>query len=1001
MDKSAHNFLRYWRNTLADSARDQVDLGKASHKEDCPVALEAGSINVLEATILIDKEEVEINRQKGIEDPKDPDWQKIFEIRILISLFSVYPRPEYTVLTGEEGAFYPFWINANLNRKGNLLIPEDTFPYIPRVYLEPQVNEKVNFVFCGVDKVDDVFAKTFNGESWAAYWKYIQDTFSELIGQPISNYTVENYETSKKVIIAVNNKLSGAADGIIKLYDYLSLGEPPLPTLLKKLCEREFATLQPLLTIDEYEDASLTHLGQMGHEHPLSFSQRRSLYHFYSSRNNQIMAVNGPPGTGKTTLLQSIVSNEVVQSAIEGKEPRIIVACSTNNQAVTNIIDSFGNVKSKSGVLYERWIPEISSFALYLPRFEWPVKEGIHYSKALKDHSFVNLETWNFLENAKKVYREKFTACYNQDYSIEGCAEFIHQRLLLLNQALKNSIRIWKKYKTITTLLEKLGADSNKMFPDFKFDSVAFSNIENTIVELEAKVSDYLDAESVWIKLLSWLPFVKEKRATRLKQIFRNCPVNCDSIDFYNIRSVHTFFDTRFKLIKEIKAINEDWSNWKTKNNIKGNPATNETQMKFSIPFFYNELEQGVKNDMFYLAVHYWEARWILKTEEALKLDIIDKNSRENASARWHRYAMLTPCFVSTFYMAPKRFTYSKAIKKVGKQDTWEKPPLLEFIDLLIVDEAGQVSPEIGAATFGLAKRAIVVGDTKQIEPVWNVPRKVDYANLHRHSLIAHKDDENAIDELNDKGFLGSSGSIMKLAQKSSGFQINERLERGMYLTEHRRCFDEIIAYCNQLAYRSILEPLKGPSKNTLFMPLQFIGIEGDSTNYNASRANRTEAEAIALWINENKNIILNHHQAKENMTANNENRAPVKLVLGDVLAILTPFTSQKQVLKSALKKNGIETNRLIVGTVHALQGAERPIVIFSSVYGRNNIGMSYFFDRNLSILNVAVSRAKDSFILFGNDAVFSKSKNTASSLLYNHIQGVSDRFKSSVTKTI
>jgi hypothetical protein len=993
MDKSAHNFLRYWRNTLADSARDVVDLARVFHIKNCEVNMNDGSFPLVQALKLIDKVEIEINKQKGIEDPKDPDWQKIFEIRILISLFSVYPRPEYTLHTGEEGAFYPFWINANLNRKGNLSIPEDSFPYIPRVYLEPQVNEKVNFIFSGVDKVDDVFTKTFNGENWPAYWKYTQSTFSELTGQAISTYTVENYETRREAIIAVHNKLAGAADGIIKLYDYLTLGEAQLPTLVKKLCEREFTTLQPLLTVEEYEDASLTHLGQMGHEHSLSFSQRRSLYHFYASRNSEITAVNGPPGTGKTTLLQSIVSNEVVHSAIEGREPRIILACSTNNQAVTNIIDSFGSVKGRSGALYERWISEILSFALYLPGFDREVKEGVHYFKGLKDHSYVHLETWEYIEKAKNVYRKKFTDFYNQDFSIEESAQFIQQKLISNNLVLEAGIKRWKKYKTITILLDNLGADSNKVFPYFLLDTSALLTIENAMVELEAKVSNYLDGEPFWIKLFSWLPAVKEKRATRLKQIFRNCPVNYDSINFYHIKSVHSFFDKGFSLIKEIKANSTNWENWKITNAIHGNPPLNETQIKGGTsPFFYNELEQGIKNDMFYLAIHYWEARWILEVEKALQLDLINKNSKENAMARWRRYAMLTPCFVSTFYMAPKRFTYSKAIKKKGKADTWESPPLLESIDLLIVDEAGQVSPEIGAATFGLAKRAIVVGDTKQIEPVWNVPRKVDYANLHKHNLIAHKDDENAINELNDRGFLGSSGSIMRLAQKSSCFQINKRLERGMYLTEHRRCFDEIINYCNQLAYGGILEPLKGSSTNALFTPLQFISVEGDSISYNASRMNKTEADAIAIWVRENKNFILDHYQSKENQNAKSGNRKPIKLVLGDVLAVLTPFTSQKQILKSTLKKYEIDTNRLIIGTVHALQGAERPIIIFSSVYGRNNIGMSYFFDRNPSILNVAVSRAKDSFILFGNGDVFSKNRDTPSALLYNHIKAVSNK---------
>ncbi|SCM72927.1 conserved hypothetical protein [uncultured Pleomorphomonas sp.] len=55
----------------------------------------------------------------------------------------------------------------------------------------------------------------------------------------------------------------------------------------------------------------------------------------------------------------------------------------------------------------------------------------------------------------------------------------------------------------------------------------------------------------------------------------------------------------------------------------------------------------------------------------------------------------------------------------------------------------------------------------------------------------------------------------------------------------------------------------------------------------------------------------------------------------------------------------------MTVGTVHALQGAERPVVIFSPVYSKHADGG--FIDLSPSMLNVAVSRAKDAFLVFGD----------------------------------
>ena len=79
----------------------------------------------------------------------------------------------------------------------------------------------------------------------------------------------------------------------------------------------------------------------------------------------------------------------------------------------------------------------------------------------------------------------------------------------------------------------------------------------------------------------------------------------------------------------------------------------------------------------------------------------------------------------------------------------------------------------------------------------------------------------------------------------------------------------------------------------------------------------------------------------------------------------------------------GKQFAKVTVGTVHSLQGAEKPIVVFSPTYGADT-AKGLFFDRKPNMLNVAVSRAKDSFVVIGDMRLFRRSGRSPSSILGN-----------------
>lgn len=327
---------------------------------------------------------------------------------------------------------------------------------------------------------------------------------------------------------------------------------------------------------------------------------------------------------------------------------------------------------------------------------------------------------------------------------------------------------------------------------------------------------------------------------------------------------------------------------------------------------------------------------------------------------------------VMTFYMLPKTFEIWNQNEKVADY-------LYNYIDLLIVDEAGQTSPEIAAPSFALAKRAIVVGDEQQIPPVWGTHRALDLTLAIHNGVINNENDFNILIE---SGLNTSQSSVMKVATHSCPYGANNY--RGMFLSEHRRCYDEIISYCNELVYKGKLEPLRGKGADAKSRALStdeypIMGYFDIPTNSSqtigTSRVNYEEAKKIASWVTEHFTEIYNLYQSVDKSISPK-----------DILAIITPFRAQANIVKEELKKVSKDYYQFIdVGTVHTFQGGERKIIIFSTTYSKSD--SCYFINNNKNLMNVAVSRAKDAFWVFGSyNCLRNAPDSSASKLLAKHV---------------
>lgn len=258
------------------------------------------------------------------------------------------------------------------------------------------------------------------------------------------------------------------------------------------------------------------------------------------------------------------------------------------------------------------------------------------------------------------------------------------------------------------------------------------------------------------------------------------------------------------------------------------------------------------------------------------------------------------------------------------------------MFDVVIVDEASQAGPEALFLTF-IAKKIIIVGDDKQIEPegVGIQIAQVD-ALVQRYLR-----DLPAPEVIGDaKASLFGFGSYAYPARIS--------------LREHFRCMPEIIKFSSDLSYPQ--EPLIALRQfgAERLQPLIARHVEGGYTMpTRGDKVNPVEAQAIVAQI---KACIANPHYAGKTIG--------VISLLGDSQA-----EEISTLLCSEIGEVELEARKLVCGNAYSFQGDERDVIFLSMVASPTDGRRETKVARDSAIFqpryNVAVSRARDQLWLF------------------------------------
>ena len=236
------------------------------------------------------------------------------------------------------------------------------------------------------------------------------------------------------------------------------------------------------------------------------------------------------------------------------------------------------------------------------------------------------------------------------------------------------------------------------------------------------------------------------------------------------------------------------------------------------------------------------------------------------------------------------------------------------YFDMVIMDEASQCNTAVSLVPIIRGDSLMLVGDPQQLQPVILL-NTADNKTLRKKYSVAQEYDyiENSV----YKTFLAC-----------------DPVSDEVLLHHHYRCHPRIIGFNNKKYYNG---KLVIESKVKCDTPLTFIDVkDSEATVRNTSPG---EAEQIIRYV---------------------------RSFPGKNIGIITPFANQRMLICDELAKIGRKD--ISCGTVHAFQGDEKDVILFS--LGLSDVTQLKTYDwlkNNRELINVATSRARKELIVLGS----------------------------------
>lgn len=735
------------------------------------------------------------------------------------------------------------------------------------------------------------------------------------------------------------------------------------------------------------------------------FAINRVMDDLSGKRQEGLFSVNGPPGTGKTTLLRDIIAVILVQRAhhmiqfdepakaftkleetkkSEGYVPFIyephasicdggIVVASSNNGAVENI--------SKELPLKK----EVKGYADRLGYFR-TVSEGC-----------VDPEHWGLIAavmGSKKNQRKLIDAIWNK--SPKARKQTLYQSLRDTQQAPTQAQ--WQE--TVTSFRNKLQAvrrEKQRLMEGMK-EAAQWTDLPRMVEEADRHVLDELqelekliqgkqtflsetqagnerqrmaleearrEQEQVLQSRPHWLSYwiSREKRvsyqarleavASKIERLTQQVREHDELLQVHEqrlsvqrtklkqVQGERERYAPLMEVCAELKGAYTDASfchKINTREAQENSPWYSEELKKLESELFVEAMKV---NECFLLMANQTSDRNISgRIETTLDrffkfLKSGEDLNEQQIRAMWNTFWLVIPVVSSTFASIQRMFG------NLGPGS----------IPWLFIDEAGQAVPQAAAGALWRCKRAVVVGDPFQIEPVVTTPDAI-IKELGNHFDLKWEQ-------------MDSTLSVQRMADRVNryGWTMNDDWV-GSPLRVHRRCTDPMFSIANEIAYAGMMYNSTPSASTKLLMETAFVDIRG---NVEAGCRHYVTAQGEVI-----RKMILDEIDRQQ--------------ALPD-LFVISPFSEIPSKLRSELEKplkaavanlpqqmNDKKVNDWLdthIGTVHTFQGKQAEGVILCLGLDSTKEGAAQWAASKPNLLNVALTRAKLRFVAVGDGQIW------------------------------